>query len=216
MTSDSIKIVRPSSPLRFLALTIARLPLNEMDITVQGVLSRIAEGRFQRSTGCLDLTRIYELEPPAGGAHLFKILLYSPESSPGSSVLITNVADGWNSLCHLVEKDHQSYQIQIISTRSDAEFPQNRLEVWTNGVSRRVVMTMRDSDDWIFFQKGPQEPFEDAAFYKATTKRKRLDREIIVKYMKTAGYDLTNGSFWRTSEEAVYYEEQSKIKGMAL
>jgi hypothetical protein len=200
---------------KLLSLTIARVLLSEMDRAVQAALSRIAEGRFQRSIGHLDLARIYEIEPPAGGAHLFKVLLYSSESSPGDSVLITNVADGWNSLCHLIEKEHRAYQIQIISTGADIEFPQNRLETWMDGESKRVVMVMRDSDNWIFFQKGRQEPFEDTELYKARTKRKRLDREIIIEYMKLAGYDLTNDSFWRTSGEAIYYEEQWKTKGPA-
>jgi hypothetical protein len=86
-------------------------------------------------------------------------------------VLVTNLADGWNSLSDNIAKEHDEFQMQIISTRTEAQYPKNSLEVWRHGLSVRKIMAMRDSDDWIFFQGGAPEDYENQSFYARSMKK---------------------------------------------
>ncbi len=203
-------VISLTSDRRFLSLTLAQVPLDRMDRAVQTVLSRIAKGRFQRSEGELFLSTIYELEPTPGGAHPFKLVIYSSAISKDYSILITNLVDGWNSLSYLIAKEHHEFQIQIISTNTHENFAKNRMETWRDGSSSRAVMAMQDSNEWVFFQKGDPEFFEDLKFYQNRIKKKRLNREILLNYMRAIGIDVSSELFWETKEKAIYYNEIQK------
>ncbi len=192
---------------RFLSFTMADLPVDQLDIVMSNVLSRIARDRFRRSEGNFFLSRIYEGEPLRGGAHLFKVVIYSSLVAQNRSIIITNLADGWNSLAHLVAREHNCFQIQIISTLLDVLFPINRFEVWRSGVSVRSVLAMRDTDEWKFFQKGEPEFFEDKNYYNTKLKKNKLNREIIVRYIERIGINIRDERFWRANDAAIYYEE---------
>ena len=196
--------------LRFLSLSIARAQLSLVDRAVQHVLSRIAPGRFRRRIGQLHLSDLYEIEPPAGAAHLFKVAMYSPRQSSSDCVMITNVADGWNSLCHLIAREHLEFQIQVISTRPGVEYPQNFLEVWRAGESVRKIMAMRDSDKWLFFQEGTPEGFEETERYNLKTKRDRLNRDSVIRSLRKIGWNIEQSSFWTATGDAIYFDETRK------
>jgi hypothetical protein len=195
---------------RTVSATVISTSLEVVDHAVQTVLSRIAPGRFTRLVSELCLTAIYELDPPAGSAHLFKLVIYAPKQSPSSCVLITNLADGWNSLSYNIAKEHKRFQMQVISTKPDAEYPRNSFEVWRSGVSVRKVISMLDSDAWVFFQKGTPEDFEDLGYYERPQKKHRLDRDIIDIYLAKNGWHVSDLSFWEASGEAIYFEELRK------
>ncbi|HXE86858.1 MAG TPA: hypothetical protein VN524_08690, partial [Hyphomicrobiaceae bacterium] len=86
---------------------------------------------------------------------------YSPLQLPSICVLVTNLSDGWNSLCHLLAKEHGQFQLQVKSTRPHVEWPLHSLQVWNGGQSVRLVRAMRDTDGWDFFQKGEPQDFEE-------------------------------------------------------
>jgi hypothetical protein len=198
------------SPNRFLSMTITNASRESVDQSLQTVLSRIKPHRFRRVPAPLHLQEIYDIEPPAGGAHAFKLVIYTPTQFPGGCVLITNLADGWNSLAYLIAREHQQFQVQVISTRSGAEYPQNLIKVWRNGQCTRTVMAMRDSDKWVFLSDGELESFEDKLLYKNRIKKDRLDRQSIIRYLGKIGWNIANKSFWQAEGEAFYYEEVRK------
>jgi hypothetical protein len=68
---------------------------------------------------------------------------------------------------------------------------------------------MRDSDEWVFFQKGEPQGFEEPELYLLRLKRDRLNRVIIVRYLQRCGWDIARASFW-DAPEAVYFEELRK------
>ena len=195
---------------RFLSVAIADTSRDGLDQAVQRIFGRIAPGRLHRTVRGLRLADIYKIDPPPGAAHFFKVAVFSPRHLSGKSALITNVADGWNSLCHLVASEHQRFQIQVISTTDNADYPQHRIEVWRNGRSTRVVMAMRDTDQWIFVEKGEPEDFEETKLYERRLIKNRLDRGIVVRYLQRIGWDVTQLSFWESESEAIYFEELRK------
>jgi hypothetical protein len=84
--------------VRYVSFAGMRVPQAVVDKGIQAILAKIAPGRFRRSRGPLDLAGIYAVEPPRGGAHLFKVVIYTPRQVPTICVLVTNLQDGWSSL----------------------------------------------------------------------------------------------------------------------
>jgi hypothetical protein len=125
-------------------------------------------------------------------------------------VLVTNLRDGWNSLCHLLAREHSQFQLQVKSTRPHVEWPLHALQVWNGGHSIRFVRTMLDSGVWDFFQKGEPQEFEDRGLYDKRIIRQRFDRAAIVCCLQRIGWDISKSSFWESDMEATYFEETSK------
>jgi len=210
MQDDDAIRTKADLAAKFLSLTAVRVKLEQIDQCLKLILARIGHGRFERTITSLSLDRIYNVEPPAGSAHLFKVVSYSPAAAPDSSCIVTNLSDGWNSLSYLLAKEHKAYQVQVISTRQGVEFPQNRIEIWNNGESRRTVMAMKDGEKWMFLEKGSVQEFEDEGNYKRRKKKDRLTRDILIRYLEDIGFSITLPAFWLAAGSAIYYEERHK------
>lgn len=195
---------------RFLSITIASCRIEEVDQAVQRVLARIIPDRMRRVTGSLDIYSVYASEPPTGGAHLYKLALYSPRSARDACVTMTNLQDGWNSLNGLVAREHGQFQIQVRSTTDATKYPQNYMEIWRNGRSSRVVYSMRDERGWQFFSSGHAEPFESEEFYERRLKKDRLSRDILIEYLAELGWNIDTPEFWHSDMPAIYFDETKK------
>ena len=106
---------------RHLSFTAMAIPQLEATQAVERILSRIAPNRYRRSSGPINLAAIYDVEPPRGGAHLHRLVIYSPLQVPSFCVLVTNLWDGWSSLSYLLAKEHGRFQVQVKSTRRQVE-----------------------------------------------------------------------------------------------
>jgi hypothetical protein len=179
LTDGMVPQICFASPSRLLSLTVANAALAEIDHVLLTVLSRIKPNHFVRRTGQLYASKIYEIAPPAGGSHPFELVIYTPESNPQSSVLITNRADGWNSLSYLIAEQHRKLQAQMLSTQADTAYHKNRFQIWRDGKSCRIVVLIKDDDECVFYQKGHVEIFENIDVYKGTLKKNRLTRDVL-------------------------------------
>jgi hypothetical protein len=196
------------SPARFVSLTLVDARREIVVEAIQNILDVwIVKTGYRTNESSLDLSLIYELEPPAGGAHPFKLVAFSPANRPTSTAIVTNFADGWNSLSYALAKKSTSLVVQIISTQDGVEYPKHSFQVWRDGVRNRVVHVLRDSDKWTFFQEGPIDSFETPAHYDRRRIRDRLNREIIVEYVRALGWDIADGDFWRSKECVTYFEK---------
>ena len=194
--------------MRFLSLTAVSAELNVVDEAIQRILAGWIVSA--RTTSALDLGAIYDVEPPSGGAHPYKLVVFAPTASPASSIIVTNLRDGWASLSHAVAREVGAPQMQIISTGRGAAYPQHLFQCWRDGTARRIVMAMRDSERWEFFEHGEVEPFEDAGLYLQRLKRCRLTRETLVSYLLQLGWDVTSERFWHSERDAVYFKQSRK------
>jgi hypothetical protein len=192
---------------RFLSLTAVMADVAAVDAAIQRLIARWGM-IFSRSSGALDLASIYEIAPPAGGAHMFKLVLYAPAASPTVCIIVTNLQDGWSSLSHNVAKELGAPQIQVTSTERGAYWSGHHFRTWRDGAERRVVMVIRDSDKWVFSEEGEPESFETPSFYKRRLKRDRLTREVLVGYLRQLGCDPTDRGFWETDRDAIYFRQR--------
>lgn len=198
-----------------LSPTIVGAASEAVEDAVQLVLSRIAPGKYKRVDGPFQIDQVYQIEPSAGAAHLFRLAVYAPTSAPDTSVILTNLADGWHSLSGLVAKELKRPQIQIVSTQEAAEYPQNLFEYWLDGESARKVMVMRDTDQWVFFEEGVPQEFEETSVYSRKIKKQRLTRDLLLRYLAKLGWDAENSEFWSSSKAAAYFYENRGQWGSA-
>ncbi len=159
-----------------------------------------------RSEASLDLKRLYDVKPPAGGAHAFAVVLYAPRSAAGSTVVVTNLSDGWSSLSHVLAGRLRAKQVQVTATASEQEYPATFFHAWMDG-NERVVMCMRDSHAWVFHAQGPTLPFEEVAAYLARRVSKRFTRDMALRYVAALGWDATSTEFWQAQGNAIYFEQ---------
>jgi hypothetical protein len=129
---------------------------------------------------------------------------------PSRTVLVTNLRDGGNSLSSLISEEIRKFQIQIVSSEDDAEYPINRFEVWRDGKSCRSVAVMKDVNKWLFYERGEVESFEQPSFYSRKRKRGRLDRSILIYYMANLGWDIGRIEFWQSRGTSNLYSEVRK------
>jgi hypothetical protein len=200
----------PIDPRRFLSATIIGSPLSDVDEVLRRIFDETIRDGMMRSQAALDIDLIYGLAPPPGGAHLYKTVVYVPRLVPNVSILIANLRDGWSSLSYLVSKKLGKFQLQIISTEDGVEYPQNKFEVWRAGTSARSVMAMRDSDKWVFYQRGETECFEEPQLYSKRRISERLTREILIRYLQSLDWDIESREFWESAQDAIYYSQLRK------
>jgi len=192
---------------RFLSFTVLAEPLESAAFAVAETFKQFQLRRpMLRSEEPLSLERLYDVSPPAGGAHPHAVVLYAPKSDARSTVLITNLSDGWSSLSYALAKRLGAKQVQIIATGSEAEYPAVFFHAWVNG-AERALMCMRDSHAWVFHAQGTELPFEDSAAYAARRVSKRLTRQMALSYVEALGWKSTDSEFWRAEGNAVYFEQ---------
>jgi hypothetical protein len=53
----------------------------------------------------------------------------------------------------------------------------------------------------VFFDEGEPLWFENISYYKQRIKKNRLNKSIIIEYLKSLGWDVNNEIFWLSSTE---------------
>lgn len=150
--------------------------------------------------------QLIDLGSPKYNPPISKAIIYSPIATPGRTVLLTNLRDGWASLAIRLGNVVGCDCIRINTTRADVEYPLNRFAVMRDGVDIRYVHSMLDSDKWVFFEEGEVQPFEDAKQYKKRKIRDRLTRDLVFEYFSRMGFDIENEDLWRTREMVLCLE----------
>jgi len=66
----------------------------------------------------------------------------------------------------------------------------SQLEVFKNGVSVRVVQTSRETRRWTYFARGNRLPFEMPDYETRKEISTRLNRDVLVEYLRSLGVDF--------------------------
>jgi len=191
-----------------IGFTCVTRPLADVTAAVRRTLRRPELRRpFVRKTGKVDLARIYSSAPPPGSLHPKHVLAFSPTTSPDSTVVFANRADGWQTLSVAISKlipDH----VYCFALSNGDEWPLYRFEVLDSGDTLRHVSVIKDVDRWKFWQTGEPLAEEDVAVYKKRRIKDRLTREYLVSLAERLGFPIGDDRFWQSDSEAVYFEEQ--------
>ena len=135
-----------------------------------------------------------------------KVIIWQPASINFDMVaFITNMGDGWLTLLTSYSYRYNRKTIQIDLSDPKKEYPIYKFDVRQGKSDSRIVQAMKDSDKWVFYEKGNTLPFEQRTNY---TKRKisdRLNNLIIEDYLKKNGIDINKEDFWRSKGNAVEF-----------
>jgi len=112
------------------------------------------------------------------------------------TLFVSSVADGYFSMIISISKKIPGTHLLIEVSRPDLTYPRSAVGAVEAAESVRTVYAMRDSDVWVFYEKGDPLPFEDIGLYQARRKRDRLTPEIIAMYLKRIGYGSLRREFW--------------------
>ncbi|MGN6367183.1 MAG: hypothetical protein ACTHN5_02870 [Phycisphaerae bacterium] len=151
----------------------------------------------------LRLEDIYVNSPPRGGAHYQKFVVWEPGCAPGKAVFLANVQDGWFTLVNVASKKLGADACVVRMGNRTTE-PVFSFDLYRGGKEVRVLQLLRD-DKWTFFSRGDVQPFEKPEYYRRRV-ADRLDRELILGYLRALGFDARDPAFWACEREAFYAE----------
>jgi hypothetical protein len=61
---------------------------------------------------------------------------------------------------------------------------------------------------WTFYEDGTPLPFEDLERYKLRIKKQRLNKEVIIHYLRCAGWDIEDENFWKPQGPVYLFERK--------
>lgn len=188
----------------FVAIGLFRATLSAVEEAVQRLNDeKPVLQRYEHRSGPLEIASIYERRPPRGGAHAKRAVFFEPASAPGTTAFVANLEDGWFTLFNVLSSRVPREHVFVRSSDSD-DYPIGEFRVCSQGRTVRYVRAMREDPSWEFLEKGDPQLFEDLGHYKNRRIAKRLDREILVSYLRRLGWDLTEAAFWTTLVPAFY------------
>lgn len=199
----------------FLVLGLFHAPLEVVRKAVGDVLEEyFVPGRFATCQAPLDISTVYEREPPPGGSHGKRAVFFEPMTAPGTTAFMPNYQDGWLTMCNalagLMPGEHMKIRACVTG-----DYPLADFEMWSAGDSVRYVRAMREDPSWEFFARGEPQAFEDLSNYRKKRIADRLDRRILVEYLTKLGWDISQPEFWKaySGGNAFYLREDPSRRG---
>ncbi|WP_310602695.1 hypothetical protein [Anaerosporobacter sp.] len=129
-------------------------------------------------------------------------LFYNPLISDEKTIMISNLADGWYTLCNVIANNlNCAYYLFTLSDEKDSE-PMNSFRYKNNGI-KRSIYAMKEGK-WYFYSEGEPLYFEEQKHYENKMIKKRLTKQILIDYCKELGLFIENENFWKTEKESLY------------
>lgn len=157
---------------------------------------------FKRGTVTrLTNENVYEqslIVPVHGGYLQDSVLIWNPKGKDYCA-FVSNCTDGFNAFVHYLNH-HRHINATGYSALNDKDYPFYHFFRYELDGLRRYVRTMKDDPRWEFYQKGEPFEFEDVSRCSRRLKRERLDRDMVIEYMRQMGYDLEDPLFYETDE----------------
>ena len=138
------------------------------------------------------------IDPSYGGKHDDVFCCWQVSHYPNKIFFISNSGDGRITLCNVLRlKLHCSfYQFALSNDNASPFFLFHHSS--KQGITRDVLNYKEDR--WQFYAKGPINSIEEIEFYKNRKIRERLNKEILLHYLKKMGI-----SFWDIDKSVTDY-----------
>jgi hypothetical protein len=133
-------------------------------------------------------------------------IFWSPESAPGKTAFMSNLTDGWQSLCHMLGTKEGLRTLRVRASTAREEWPVVDFEYYRGGLSCRYVRAMRDDPRWEFFQTGQPLDEENLERYSARRIRDRLTEQDVADIAAKLGWPVSRADFWKSCQPVVAVE----------
>lgn len=171
----------------------------------------VQSGRFELYEHPLELKKVQIGNATMGGREGKMAVVFAPRTSPKHCVFVSRSADGWHTLINRLNLELKVRCVSIVTTKEDIAYPVNSIRIYEDGKEARLVRVMLDGDRWDYFAKGVIQSFENPSYYKRRRIRDRLDRTIVLEYLKLNGIDIEAPTFWEAEGNAVYICELRSV-----
>ncbi|MBK0404664.1 hypothetical protein I5M27_16845 [Adhaeribacter sp. BT258] len=135
-----------------------------------------------------------------------KFMLYEPLSNKNITVFFSNINEGWYTAIYnytrLFHKNAYFPGFTVSLGHPEPAYFFRYFQSIDNEVEERVVYLIKENN-WVFFEKSHPLNVENPETYLKKKKVDRLNNEIIIDYLRSAGYDLLDDSFYK-SDKTVY------------
>ena len=132
-----------------------------------------------------------------------QFILFAPKSNPHTTVMLANIMDGYINLVNFVSKKCGLEYYNVRISNGTSQMAEAYHFHYYSSSRARHLLCYQDPQ-WVFYEDGEPLEFEDVELYKSRLKKNRMNREIILQYLKRLGWDIVNENFWCT--ENVVYE----------
>jgi len=134
-----------------------------------------------------------------------RFLLYEPLTNENKTVFFSNLNDGWYTAVYNYSRlFYVNAYLPGFTIRKDHPEPAYFFRYFQRAdkeVIERIVYLIKEGK-WTFYEQSTPLEVENTGNYLKRKKVERINNEIILSYLKKAGYDLLNESFYRTSKTA--------------
>jgi hypothetical protein len=133
-----------------------------------------------------------------------KFLLFAPKSNSHTTIMFANIIDGYVNLIKYVSKqcDLEYYNISIFDDSQSQMMSSYHFHYHSKNRERHLLCYQ--DPKWVFFDEGEPLWFENISYYKQRIKKNRLNKSIIIEYLKSLGWDVSTEIFWIPSTDELY------------
>jgi hypothetical protein len=137
-----------------------------------------------------------------------KFLLFEPATNSGSTVFFPNFYDGWYTAVYNYTRLYNKSAYQVGFTVDETkEYPAyffNFFYINKGQIIQRTVHAIKQNK-WVFYAGEAPLAIEDVKNYTKKKIKDRINNEIIIDYLKKAGYNLTDNKFYTANKNAILF-----------
>ena len=197
----------------FLVLTVIDCEYSLCNKLLLNYIETIRSGKYMINLEDIDYGKIYKGEPRPGGAFLDKFMIWEPHSLKIKTAFLPNYSDGMYTFIYNFCKIYHlsATSIRLSNNAKDKHcFSLNLFDFTNNKTTERVIYNIKENKRWVFYDKGPIQPFEDVENYQTRFISKRFDRRILLEYLNRLNIQIENNDFWQSKDNKAFYFERLK------
>ncbi|GHT97028.1 hypothetical protein AGMMS49545_23570 [Betaproteobacteria bacterium] len=162
----------------------------------------------KKSVGIYPVDSVFDssdvYRPQVYNANPTKALFFDCYSTKGT-IMISNISDGWNTLCHILSSSTAGhvYMFQFDDPREESHL--SCFSCIKNGEDVRIVYAIKDPR-WKFFQKGEILSFENNDYYQRRVISSRVNRDILSEYCHFLHLEVEKDEFWEVKNKSILFE----------
>lgn len=162
----------------------------------------------------VDFKKVCSTKTLPYNSNKIKFILFEPSTNPGVTVFFPNFSDGWYTAVYNYTRLNNKSAFQVgFTVENTMEYPAFFFKFFythKGQIKERTVYAIKE-DKWVFFAEGNPLAIEDIENYSKKKIKDRINNEIIIGYLKKAGYNLTDNNFFKSNKSTIFFSNQGVL-----
>ncbi len=156
----------------------------------------------------VDFKKVCSTKTLPYNSNKIKFIIFEPSTNPGVTVFFPNFVDGWYTAVYNYTRLNNKSAFQVgFTVDNTTEYPAYFFKFFfvdKGQIKERTVHAIKEGK-WVFFAKDNPLVIEDTDNYSKKKIKDRINNEIIIDYLRKAGYDLTDNNFFMSNRNAILF-----------